>query len=182
MKNFLSLGCCVCDRTRRFFSRLYRFKLRAPLIEISSSYNQFPNVVAGPQTFNRHALKFPGVSLPVHRTTLPGNCAHSCVQFKGPVQMDDARIGSPPRFHSDTPSIGECPDRSSLQRDYEMRSAPKGECINSGVTLDPLASRRNPGQGIPKRLVLRKSRRAKLLLCDLLGRFRVWRSTARSGR
>ena len=74
-------------RTCRFLPWLKRFEFRAPLVEASWSYPQFSrqltNVFARPHPLHGHSLKFPGVSLPLHGTSFPGNCAQSCVSLQG---------------------------------------------------------------------------------------------------
>src|SRR6516225_1103346 len=65
-------------------SRQFR---RSSGVEASWSYPQFLrqliNAFARPHPLHGHSLKFPGVSLPLHGTSFPGNCAQYCVSLQG---------------------------------------------------------------------------------------------------
>ena len=69
-------------------SRQFR---RSSGVEASWSYPQFLrqliNAFARPHPLHGHSLKFPGVSLPLHGTSFPGNCAQYCVSLQAFTPM-----------------------------------------------------------------------------------------------
>src|SRR6202049_3764235 len=86
-------------RARRFFARVNRLELSAPLVEASSGNPEFLgqliDALAGLQALYGHALKLPGISLSsLHCCFLSRRvCPSRVCQFKGsfhPIRPDEA--------------------------------------------------------------------------------------------
>src|SRR6516225_7946092 len=85
--DLLAVGRGVRAGPQRFFSWFNDFQLSAPLVEASSGHpqllRQFTDIIAALHALYSHPLKFPGVSLPLHPVSSPGNCAQFCVSLQG---------------------------------------------------------------------------------------------------
>src|SRR6266849_2176632 len=67
VKDFTSVGLCMCTRARCFFTSFNRLELSAPLVETSSGHPELPgqliDALAAPHALYGHALELPGISL-----------------------------------------------------------------------------------------------------------------------